>query len=285
MAEKDRWDKVDILLKTIVLGAIPIAIGIGADNIAKSLKRGELVQSLISDLNQADTRRDVALIALDAAIEENRDCTVLWLWGCHDIPKHDQVLKIAEILQSTWIDEAEKKGQSPGELKVARDIIETRASKTYYEQQYKQRIDDVTSRLHKKAISSPDFYSDLSSDEISKKENIAQTLAAIQPSGTKITNEKLSGVRLVYIQYSENNALAKKIQSDLQSAGASAPETQQVDGIQENSLRYSSSSDEKVAQSLQHYLEKDENIQITKLIDLSRAGYRVPSGQFEVWLK
>jgi hypothetical protein len=49
MAEKDIWDKFDIVFKAIAIVIIPLVIKIGADNIAQSLKRGELVKSLISD--------------------------------------------------------------------------------------------------------------------------------------------------------------------------------------------------------------------------------------------
>ena len=123
MAEKDNWDKFDILFKAIVLGIIPIAIGIAADNVAQSLQRGQLVQSLISDLTQKDAKRDVALIALNAAITTRMKCDILGLFKCQDDPESDQVVQIALALIHNSIDDALIKGAAPAELHVAKTII------------------------------------------------------------------------------------------------------------------------------------------------------------------
>ncbi len=66
--KKDAWDKFDIIFKSIVLGLIPIVIAFAADNVARSIKRGELIQSLVDSLSKGDTSRDIALIALDEAL-------------------------------------------------------------------------------------------------------------------------------------------------------------------------------------------------------------------------
>jgi len=103
------------------------------------LKRGELVQSLITDLAQPDTKRDVALIALDAAIPKNKKCTILWTWGCQNDLEEDQVLDIAMVLVSNSIDYALKTGQFPEELKVAQQIITRRASPKFYDDNFGKR--------------------------------------------------------------------------------------------------------------------------------------------------
>jgi len=95
----------------------------------------------------------------------------------------------------------------------------------------------------------------------------------------------LAGVRLVYIQYHSNKHQAEKLQKDLQSKGVSAPGIEQIEGINQNNIRYANAADKQIAESLQAYLEKNQGIQLEKLIDLSRANYKVPSGQFEIWLK
>ena len=95
----------------------------------------------------------------------------------------------------------------------------------------------------------------------------------------------LTGVRLVYIQYNRDEQLAKEIQKVLQDSGISAPGLEKKKDIKENDIRYANSADKQTAEALKKYLEEKETIEFTKPIDLSQAGYRVPLGQFEVWLK
>jgi len=204
MAEKDNWGKFEIVFKTIVLGIIPIVIGFGADNIAQSLKRGELVRSLISDLTQPNTKRDVALIALDAAIQENKKCTVLWFWGCQNDPEQDQVVAITVVLVSNSIDDALIRGQSPEELEVAKRIITRRASAKYYDGIFGKRSQNLAGKAQQPARSDVQSDKKLPASEIANKANISQTLAAIQPAPAKPTDESLDGIRLVYIQYRSN---------------------------------------------------------------------------------
>lgn len=273
-----------IVFKTIILGIIPIVIAFGADTIAQSLKRGELVQSLISDLAQPDAKRDVALIALDAAITKNERCTILWIWRCQNDSENDQVVNIAMALVNTSISDALKKGQSPEELEVAKRIISNRAGTEFYAEKIGKRYRELASNAQRQVISSVQV-TPTSPSEIINKANTSQTLAAIQPSSSPNTIESLAGIRLVYIQYQSNRDLAEKLQKDLQSKGVSAPGIEQVDGIEQNNIRYANAADRQIAENLQAYLEKNQGIQIEQLIDLSRASYRVSSGQFEIWLK
>lgn len=72
--DKDIWDILDTigkLLSAIVLGFLTIVIGVSSDKIATSIKKGELVQRLITDLAAQDTtikRQDIALITLDSSL-------------------------------------------------------------------------------------------------------------------------------------------------------------------------------------------------------------------------
>ena len=47
---------------------MPIVTGVAASGVADSLKRGQLIQSLVDNLSQRDAKRDIALIALNDAI-------------------------------------------------------------------------------------------------------------------------------------------------------------------------------------------------------------------------
>ncbi|MEL6439462.1 MAG: hypothetical protein AAFQ80_09445 [Cyanobacteria bacterium J06621_8] len=293
---KDRWDKFEIIFKTIILGAIPLFIKFGADNIAQSLKTGELVRSLISDLNQPGAKRDVALIALDAAIQENKKCTMLWKWRCQNDTDEDQVLDIAlALVKNSMIDVLKKDNSSieiefiPQEIEVAQQIITKRASAKFYEDSYANQLSIIARIVRAKAISDADPNKELSLSEIESKTNVSQVITAIQPSPPitdgSATNNSLTDVRIVYVQYGKNKELAEKIQSKLKNKNISAPGIEKVENIEQNNIRYSNVADREIAEKLQNHIQNEEKIQIEQLINLSSAGYRVPPGQFEVWLK
>ena len=96
--KKDAWDKFDILFKSLVLGAIPVVIGFAANNVAQSLQRGQLIQSLVDSLSKDGNRRDIALIALDEAIPPHKKCEVLWTWKCKNDVKVDPVASPALVI-------------------------------------------------------------------------------------------------------------------------------------------------------------------------------------------
>ena len=68
LAEKDAWDKFELIFKNLILELMPIVTGVAASGVADSLKRGQLIQSLVDNLSQRDAKRDIALIALNDAI-------------------------------------------------------------------------------------------------------------------------------------------------------------------------------------------------------------------------
>ena len=127
MAEKDNWDKFNIIssfLSSVILVLVPIVIKLGADSIAQSLERGKLIDSLIEDLTERKTqaRRDIAIVALDAAMPLEKKCTVLWAWGCktkEDEP--DLVTDVAVIL----LKDITTIGQSLGQEDLNRINIES----------------------------------------------------------------------------------------------------------------------------------------------------------------
>jgi hypothetical protein len=44
LAEKDAWDKLELIFKNSILGLIPFVMGVTANGVADSLKRGQLIQ-------------------------------------------------------------------------------------------------------------------------------------------------------------------------------------------------------------------------------------------------
>jgi hypothetical protein len=44
LAEKDAWDKLELIFKNLILELMPIVTGVAASGVADSLKRGQLIQ-------------------------------------------------------------------------------------------------------------------------------------------------------------------------------------------------------------------------------------------------
>ena len=289
--KKNAWDKFDILFKSLVLGAIPIVIGFAANHVAQSLQRGQLIQSLVESLSKGDARRDIALIALDEAISPHKRCEVFWMWRCENDVENDPVVQISGILIESSIETASQTRQSPEalnrDLKVAARIVrgERRGDEQYYTDNYGVLVFNYIQKSQSQAIANREG-STPSDQEREVQANISQTIAAIQPLPEKPpTIDSLAGVRLVYIQYDKNEQLAEQIQRNLQTVPISAPGIEQVQGIEQNNIRYSNPTDRERAIALQAYLQSKYSIQFSDPIDLSAAGYRVSPGQFEIWLK
>jgi hypothetical protein len=289
--KKDAWDKFDLLFKSLVLGAIPIAIGIAANHVAESLQRAQLIQSLVESLSKGDARRDIALIALDEAIPPRKKCEIFGIWRCKNDPKNDPVVQISGILVESSIETALEKKENPEalnrDLKVAAKIVrgEKRGNEDYYAKEYATPVSNYINQFHSQTTSSKEG-SPLSEKERELQANISQTIADIQPLPEKSpTVDNLVGIRLVYIQYDGNKQLAEQIQKDLQAIPISTPGIERVQEIGENSIRYSNPEDQEEAKALQNYLQEKYSIGFSEPINLSKNGYRVPLGQFEIWLK
>jgi hypothetical protein len=270
----------------LILGLIHIAIGVAANGVADSLKRGQLIQSLVGNLSQRDTTRDIALIALNDAITANKKCHVLGLFKCSVDVNNAPVSQISSVLIGDSPDEALEKQQSPKELAVAKYILteSARGDIRFYDEKFGRKSRELKANAQSVAISNTDVRP--SQEEIAKQANIAQTIAALDTKKTK-GSESVSwpGIRLVYFQCGSDLDLAKRVQSLLVSNKVAAPGTEQVQGVSRSSIRYSGAADKPAAESLRLLLMKEIGIDIDDMIDLSMSGYRVPSGQFEVWVK
>ncbi len=295
MADKDKWDKLEIVIKfisSIVLVSIPIVIKYGADNISQSMQRGELIQSLTTQLVERDAKRDIALIALDAAIPEQRKCSTQGCQSIQDLGRleNDQVLKIAEVLVSRSIEDVRKKLRSPdpAEIKVARQIIIRRTDEKYYQDKYGKDFAFLTATVNN-PISDQNLKSTPQEKEI--KAQVSEVLSAIQPPPVQPTAPTpadvpdLTGIRLVYIQYQSNKNQAETLQKNLKAFNISVPEIVKVKTIKNNDIRYANAADRQLAERLKDFLSQKQGLKFDKLIDLSKAGYKVPSGQIEIWLK
>ncbi len=286
MAEKDKWDKVEIVTKflaTVILASIPLVIKMGADNIAQSLEKGRLIQSLLSDLSQKEekTKRDIALVALDAAIPPLHQCSMPWLRKCSTDYKSDQVINVASLLLRDITAENWETQSS-----TAIDIIKRRSSDEFYAKEAAA----ISQTYQQSAISLPEANTqnktEQSQQEANASINVSKALAIIQPdTPTAQQNKGLAGIKLVFIQYGSNKQRAQAMQQYLQKNGINAPGIEQVAGIQKNDIRYANEADKQTAQELSNLINQQNNVQIESLVDLSARGYKIAPGQFEIWLK
>jgi len=277
---KDNWDKFDILFKTFILGLIPIVIGLAASNVADSIKRGQLIQSLVATLSEKDSKRDISLVALNEAIKVRKKC-ILYLFACKPDTDNDPVSQIAALLIKSSVEEANAKNQQPRELPVAIHILtkSERADPEFYKREVGSLLESARSKAISNSNATP------SQQQITENANVSQALATLAPTRESTQVKGLEEVRLVFIQYENQADLAKEIQSLLKKENVSAPGTERVPGIQSTSIRYSGPRDLKAAEKLQRLIQNKTSVNIEKLIDLSQSGYSVPKGQLEVWIR
>lgn len=298
-SEKDCWDKFDIFSKflgTVILVAIPIVIGWGADRIAQSMERGKMVQTLISDFTSNNQpRNDFALIALDTAIPLKKEC-LLGIWFCKPNPEKDAVVDSALIVLSELVRTASRESGKSIEIETTKKIITRRADNDFFCQKLQYEISRASRSISTVNINIGDnSKSDYDLNDKDRKGKAAYIINKLNNANCSsleklqdIPSEyDLKGIKWVYIQYNNDRVTADKLQKILQAQNISAPGIEQVQGIKNNDIRYSNPADLQLAKNLQNFLRDKAGIQIedNNLIDLSKNGYKVPSGQIEVWLK
>ena len=280
MAEKDSWDKFDIIMKVVILGLIPIFIKLGADSITQSLETEKLVYtSIVSLVDTNNTKRDISLIALDYAIPEKETCYLVF--KCQKEPKRDEVVDIATTLLHDALTKSLDMNQTP-EIRAIAHIITKRTSEQFYIDTSSLFIKESQKSAITNSNESP------SPQQIDNKEKLDAKIAAMQPT-IEPNNVEFKGIRLVYIQYAANKSRAEEVKTYLQGKinKSAAPGTEQVTDIKENSIRYANPADKTIAKNLQLALKQDLKIDVSddNLKDLEKAHYKVPSGQLEIWLK
>jgi hypothetical protein len=272
---RDIWDILDILVGNIILVAIPIVIGVVGNNISQSLEKGQLVDSLLDDLT-TENRQDIALIALDAAIPPPKS-----------EEEDDQVVEIAKVVlkgriaQETPSVQAQNQNQRKLDSSTASRIIQHRKPQTGKDLVAAITIEALNELPSEKKRSLLDLSDpkQVKSNTITAQKQTAEVIADVLPSDVKLT----------YIQYKTNLRIAEELRTYLQDKGVVTPRIEQVKSIKRDDIRFSSESDRKNAEKLKSEIEKffREKHNITKdfeLIDLSTRGYKVPSGQFEIWI-
>ena len=122
--------------------------------------------------------------------------------------------------------------------------------------------------------------------EITQTAQRAEILSKLVRQTADQGNASLKGIRAVYIQYRTDREAAVRIRTALQNKGVSVPRLELVPTILQNDIRYPGPDEKEAAQQLKTFLASSLQVEVPddKLIDLSTRGYRVPSGQFEIWI-
>jgi hypothetical protein len=214
---KDLWEKLDAvgkLVNVVFLAVIATIIKLGADNIAHSLKRGELVRSLISDLTtqEVKVRQDIALIALNRAIGDSQP---------------ELVVEIAEIILHGQKDLSDLSGHQA--FKIIRERDPRRAAAI-------EREAEAALASFRRDLPSPAHL-----EETPMRVPLqAQRLAAIFPN-------------VIYVQYrgSHIQGEARRFREELLAQGFTAPGVEEVKTDIRNNVRYFHKEGEVLATKVQ----------------------------------
>lgn len=254
--QKDTWDKLDVigkLLSGVVFACIAIVLGVGSEKIATALKKGSLVQSLITDLTnrESTTRQDVALIALNYSVGKENSSMV------------------AEIAERIFFDLKNTDSSLGGiAFKILKERKPSRATEIVHKIQEQLSDSSIRSKNISAADTSirPNFKSEPSTSRLLAA-RVFETIIYIQFRGDKAA-QKIEGLRTEFLDN-----------------GYHAPGVERKEGSFKNSVRYYHPEDkelaEKVARTAKEFYEDKFEF---RLQDLSGRGYNAQVGQIEVWV-
>lgn len=220
MSNNDRWDVFNILVNKGVLIAIPIVLGFYGNKISQSIEKAKLIESLLDDLttNEVNTRRDIALIALDSAVSPSKNES-----------ESDQVVEISKILltdiitrDNPYIDEQTSINKDI-EKAIAVKIIKKRKPNSG-EVIIKDLVEEIVAVLpSEEIVSSANPNAAVNQNDSSRKERIDNLIADILPAD----------VKRVYIQYKDDKQNADIIREHLREQNISVALVQKIEDIQQ----------------------------------------------------
>lgn len=294
---KDWWDKLDIIAKLLsgaLLAVLAFAVNYGAEKISTSLKTGDLVRNMISDLsskNEGDVRQDMALITLDHSVG----------YGAED---NALVSEIAEKILDN------PRSDNPATT-VAFKILKKRNPQKADE--YQKRWDEIISGSRSSLRSSP-------ADEPLAATPSPTAQASPEPSATPSPSyptpqaspttrpttrptpvpaptqqDQVSvdrqfvarlAAKLVFVQFKNDKALAQELAQKLKEQGFNAPGVEAVPGKYSYSVRYFHAEDAELAAQVAAIVSnflKSKNIAGVAVAPVRFQG-KSPLGQVEVWL-
>lgn len=257
---KDLWDKLDALgkfLSAVVLALIALFIKMGSDDIANSMRTGELARNLLNDLTKREEkiRQDIALITLNRAIGDQNP---------------GLIIDIAENIFYANKEFGDLQGN------VAFKIIEERNKAKAEEIRKKTTALTENPGLRKDLRSSPDIAQATRDKALQQAPQQAQLIAQVYSS-------------VVYIQYQDraNKALIEELRKNFQDQGLYAPGIENVVADYGNSIRFFHKEDrgaaEQTAELVKQFFHEKGYQKDFKIEDYS-SKFKVPKGQVEVWI-
>lgn len=256
---KDIWDKMDVvgkLLSTIVLAVIALFLKAGTEQIAFSLQKGDLVQSLIVDLTNRDNsaRKDVALIALD-----------------HSIGAEDPVM-VSDIAERLF-------REIPDTVRIS----EERGSLGGFAFRIMRKRTPARARAIRDSLLAQASRSGLRSQP-----DTAQKSTAGPTNQARLLARAFDS--LVYIQFRRESQRdeMEALRQHLISAGYNAPGVDRVNTNFTSGVRYFYREDRALADSVaalaERFLSRQESSFSLPRLDLSSQEYDAARGQVELWV-
>lgn len=262
---KDNWDRVHIIGKLfsgVLLAVIALLIKTGADNISTSLKKGELVQSLISDLaaeSNKNIRQDVALIALN-----------------HSLGDQEQALIVEIAEQIVKEGEYEKVAGS-----IAYKILEQRAPAKAKEIHDRALLVASSASLRQDLRSSPNPAAFTASPTPSPD-------GAGADSGKQLIAKVLPNLVLIQFRDNQSRSTAEALRKELTDNNLIAPGVDQIDAEFTSSIRFFHEEDRALAEKVADITKKfltSKNIAFNPVIQsLSKSRQTGQPGQIEIWI-
>lgn len=260
---KDNWDKASIvgqILSGLLLAAIALLIKTSADNIATSLKKGDLVRSMISDLasdSDKGIRQDLALIALDHSLGDQEQGMIVEI--AEQIIKQGKYDNVTGTIAFKIINQ-----RAPAKAKELQDQALLLASdKTVRE--------DLRSSANPMALVAPTPIPSPGVD-----------------SGKQVLAKVLPNLIFIQIKNEQSRATAEALRSALSAQGYFAPGVDQVEGNYSSSVRFFHQEDQALARQVNELVKKflsSRNINITTdILDLSKLRHTGQPGQIEIWI-
>jgi hypothetical protein len=261
---KDNWERAGIigqLVNVVLVGIIGLLIKTGADNISASYKKGELVQSLISDLAAEDPkniRQDVALIALNHSLGDQEKQLIIDI--AQQIVQENSYNKVAGS--------------------VAYRILE-------------QRAPTIAQNIRDRALllaASPTVTMEIRSNA----NPAALTGPTPRPSPEAAAAEKqfmakvLPNLILVQFRNEQSRAVFDELRQVLNRNGLIVPGPDRVDASFTSSIRFFHEEDralaERVFDETKKFFQARQISVNPTMQNFSKSNFKALSGQIEIWI-
>jgi hypothetical protein len=262
--KRDNWDKLETLTRVfngVLIATLTVVIGYGTDQVAESVKYGELIRKLLTNLSiendSGKIKRDLSLITLNRTIGDE---------------KPQLIADMSEVI-------CKSDSANIGEKTVAFNILKERDStraKSLQQSFLKNRIVSLNDTFVRKNSISMAEASPSDQDPVPNLSNLLVERNGQSQIGSSTTT--------VFIQTNKNRQNLAKIQNSLSAKGYLVPVVQEIDKHFQNSVRYFNPEDAAEASAIIQTMEKINPKWKCQIQLLKNTNNKVPVGHIEVWL-